>query len=81
MMNKKLLKQAKTEFGNWREGAAAGEFGVDDLIDICDNLLLDFGNVAFNEIEMALQSFVDDNILEEEEMQYISLQLQKMVAA
>ena len=40
----------------------------------------DFGDDAYSEIEMTLQSFVDDNIIEEDEMQYVNSELAKITA-
>ena len=77
MKNKELLNTAKIEFNNWLSGSNAGEFGIDDLIDICYYLIQDFGDDAYSEIEMTLQSFVDDNIIDEEESAWITSELTK----
>lgn len=39
MKNKELLNTAKIEFNNWLLGSNAGEFGIDDLLDVCYNLI------------------------------------------
>jgi len=80
MKNKELLNTAKTEFNNWLQGSNAGEFGIDDLTDVCYNLIQDFGDDAYSEIEMTLQSFVDDSIIEEDEKQYVNSELAKIEA-
>ena len=77
MKNKELLNTAKIEFNNWLLGSNAGEFGIDDLLDVCYNLIEDFGDDAYNEIEMTLQSYVDDNIIDEEESAWITSELTK----
>ena len=80
MKNKELLNTAKIEFNNWLSGSNAGEFGIDDLLDVCYYLIEDFGDDAYNEIEMALQSYVDDNIIDEDERAFITSELTKITA-
>ena len=80
MKNKELLNTAKIEFNNWLSGSNAGEFGIDDLLDVCYNLIEDFGDDAYNEIEMTLQSYVDDNIIDEDERAFITSGLTKITA-
>jgi hypothetical protein len=71
MKNKELLNYFKKEINNWVQGSNAGEFGIDDLIDICYTALQEFDeDDAWSEIDMTLTSLVDDNFIEEEENVY-----------
>jgi peptide subunit release factor 1 (eRF1) len=76
MKNKELHNYFKKEISNWVQGSDAGEFGIDDLIDICYTALQEFDkDDSWSEIDMTLTSLVDDNFIEEEEKAWVLEQL------
>jgi hypothetical protein len=71
MKNKEIMNSVRKHVNNWVQGTEAGEFGIDDLIDLLDAILRTFGSDAWDEIDMALQGLVDDNIIEQDERKWV----------
>ena len=65
------MNSVRKHVNNWVQGTEAGEFGIDDLIDLLDAILRTFGSDAWDEIDMALQGLVDDNIIEQDERKWV----------
>ncbi|NDB82709.1 MAG: hypothetical protein EB127_08210 [Alphaproteobacteria bacterium] len=71
MKNKEMMNSVRKHVNNWVAGAEAGDFGIDDLIDVLDAILRTFGSDAWDEIDMTLQGLVDDNVIEQDERKHI----------
>ena len=83
MKNKDILNYFNVQVNNWVSGSNAGEFGLEDLVDVMFNALQKFEDKesVWSEIEMTLQSLVDDSVIEQDEFTWVRNELLKEEAA
>jgi len=77
VINKNVTDFMRVAFMKFRQGYEAGELGLDDIVDIFVTALSKYGEDAYNEIDMTLQSLEDQGIITNDETAYIYGQLKK----
>lgn len=77
VINENVTDFMRGAFLKFRQGYEAGELGLDDIVDIFVTALNKYGEDAYNEIDMTLQSLEDDGVITDDEFAYIYKQIKK----
>lgn len=77
VINENVTDFMRNAFARFRAGYEAGELGLDDIVDIFVTALNKYGDEAYNEIDMTLQSLEDQGIITDDEFAYIYKQIKK----
>ncbi len=77
VINENVTDYMRNAFNKFHAGYEAGELGLNDIVDIFVTALQKYGEDAYNEIDMTLQSLEDNGIITDEESSYIYKQLRQ----
>ena len=77
IINESVTDYMRAAFSKFHAGYEAGELGLNDIVDIFVTALQKYGEGAWSEIDMTLQSLEDNGTITDEESSYIYKQLRQ----